>query len=105
MFKYSVCRACCNNQLGDRRAFQFREPWDAYLDTDTISYQLPANFSIEAAPPIFALDTPFGSYHASTALNAGTLEYVRRLEIRERTLPADQCICSKPAAISARLRP
>jgi hypothetical protein len=62
----------------------------AYLDTDTISYHLPANFSIEAAPPIFALETPFGSYHASTALNAGTLEYVRRLEIRERALPADQ---------------
>ncbi len=62
----------------------------AYIDTDTISYQLPANFSIEAAPPIFALETPFGSYHASTMLNAGTLEYVRRLEIRERTLPADQ---------------
>jgi transposase len=27
----------------------------AYLDTDTIFYQLPANFSIEAAPPTFAL--------------------------------------------------
>jgi Domain of Unknown Function with PDB structure (DUF3857)/Transglutaminase-like superfamily len=62
----------------------------AYLDTDTISYHLPANFRIEAAPPTFALDTPFGSYHASTTLNAGTLEYVRRLEIRERSLPADQ---------------
>lgn len=62
----------------------------AYIDTDTISYHLPANFRIEAAPPIFALDMPFGSYHASTSLNAGTLEYVRRLEIRERTLLADQ---------------
>jgi hypothetical protein len=62
----------------------------AYLDTDTISYHLPANFSIEAAPPIFALETSFGSYHASTVLNAGTLDYVRRLEIRERTLPASQ---------------
>jgi hypothetical protein len=62
----------------------------AYLDTDTISYHLPANFSIEAAPPVFALETPFGSYHAATVLNAGTLEYVRRLEIREPSLPADQ---------------
>ncbi len=62
----------------------------AYLDTDTIFYHLPSNFGIEAAPPIFALETPFGSYHASTVLNAGTLEYVRRLEIRARALPASQ---------------
>lgn len=62
----------------------------AYLDKDTISYRLPPNFGIEAVPPTFALETPFGSYHASTVLTAGTLEYVRRLEIRERALPADQ---------------
>jgi hypothetical protein len=62
----------------------------AYLDTDTISYRLPSNFGIEAVPPTFALETSFGSYHASTVLNEGTLEYVRRLEIREHALPASQ---------------
>jgi hypothetical protein len=62
----------------------------AYLDTDTISYRLPANFGIEAGPPIAALETSFGSYHASTTLRDGILEYVRRLEIRASSLPADQ---------------
>jgi hypothetical protein len=62
----------------------------AYLDTDTITYRLPANFVIEAAPPTVALETTFGSYHAATTLRDGTLEYERRLEIREKSLPADQ---------------
>jgi hypothetical protein len=62
----------------------------AFLDTDTISYRLPAGFIIEAAPPVAALETPFGSYHASTSLRDGVLEYVRRLEIRASSLPVGQ---------------
>jgi hypothetical protein len=62
----------------------------AFLDTDTISYELPANFIIEAAPPVVALETSFGSYNATTMLRDNTLEYVRRLEIRETRLPAAQ---------------
>jgi transglutaminase-like putative cysteine protease len=61
-----------------------------FLDTDTISYQLPANFIIEAAPPVVALETSFGSYKASIMLRDNTLEYARRLEIRESRLPATQ---------------
>jgi len=62
----------------------------AFLDTDTISYQLPANFIIEAATPVVALETAFGSYKAATTQRDNTLEYVRRLEIRETRLPAAQ---------------
>lgn len=62
----------------------------AFLDTDTISYHLPAGFALEAAPAAVALTTSFGSYHAASVLHDNQLEYTRRLEIRETRLPAAQ---------------
>ncbi|MCG3121468.1 MAG: hypothetical protein ALAOOOJD_04583 [bacterium] len=62
----------------------------AFLDTDTISYHLPAGFALEAAPAAVALTTAFGSYHAASVLHDNQLEYTRRLEIRKTRLPAAQ---------------
>jgi hypothetical protein len=62
----------------------------AFLDVDTVIYRLPVSFSVEAAPPPVTLETTFGSYHASVVIRDGVLEYVRRLEIRESRLPAEQ---------------
>lgn len=62
----------------------------AFLDSDTITYRLPAGFIIEAAPVPVTLNVPFGSYTAATMLHENTLKYTRRLEIREKRLPAPQ---------------
>ncbi|MCL4705347.1 transglutaminase-like domain-containing protein [bacterium] len=62
----------------------------AYLNTDSIHYELPAGFVLEAVPDSVKLETAFGSYHASATLQSGKLEYVRRLEIRRRLLPLEE---------------
>lgn len=62
----------------------------AFLDTDTITYRLPEGFAIEAAPAPVKLSAPFGSYTAANMLHENTLKYTRRLEIREKRLPAPQ---------------
>ncbi|MBC6952422.1 DUF3858 domain-containing protein, partial [candidate division KSB1 bacterium] len=62
----------------------------AYLNTDSIHYELPAGFVLEAVPDSVKLETAFGSYHASATLQSGKLEYVRRLEIRRRLLPPEE---------------
>jgi len=62
----------------------------AFMDSDTISFRLPANFTIEAGPTPVALETSFGRYQSSVTLRDGTLEYLRRLEMRASRLPATQ---------------
>lgn len=62
----------------------------AYLNADSISYVLPPGFVLEAVPDAVKLETTFGSYQASTTLQNGKLEYLRRLEIRRRLLPPEE---------------
>jgi len=62
----------------------------AFLDADTISYRIPAAFAIEAAPPPIAIESSFGHYKSSAIFREGTLEFTRRLEMRESRLPAAQ---------------
>ncbi len=63
----------------------------AYIDLDSVSYQLPPGYAVEAAPAPVKVETPFGSFYASADFKSeGRLEYVRRLELRENKLPAEQ---------------
>ncbi len=63
----------------------------AYLDVDSISYRLPQGFAVEAAPAPVKIETAFGNYQASADFQAdGSLLYVRRMEMRENRLPAEQ---------------
>jgi hypothetical protein len=62
----------------------------AFLDTDTISYRLPASFTVEAIAAPVSIETPFGSYQAAAAFREGALEYVRRLEMRGGFYSASQ---------------
>ena len=56
---------------------------------DTVSYKLPQGFTIEAAPDSVQIETSFGSYTATVTSGAGTLQYIRRMELRENKLPPD----------------
>jgi len=62
----------------------------AFLDVDSISYQIPAGYAIEASPPPVIIEKPFGSYRGASELRNGVLNYVRRLEILQSRLPAEQ---------------
>lgn len=62
----------------------------AYLDIDSVTYHLPEGFVVEAPFPAAVIETDFGSYKSRAIFNNGTLEYIRRLEIRVNRLPAEK---------------
>ena len=62
----------------------------AFADFDTLDYVLPGRYRVEAMPEPVAIETPFGRYEASIALqDDGTLAYRRRFEITETKLPPE----------------
>lgn len=71
-----------------------KSPWTfsyPYLDSDSLVFHLPSDYTVEALPPDVSIDASFGSYRSSTKVAGdGTLVYTRRLEIRETEIPAAQ---------------
>ncbi len=62
-----------------------------YLDIDSITYHLPANFDVDVMPKPVTIETDFGSYHMSiVAKDPSTLLYVRRLERKAIWLPPEK---------------
>lgn len=62
-----------------------------FIDLDSITYELPEGYRVEAAPAPVKIDMPFGSYYAAADFKSdGSLVYVRRMEMRESKLPAEQ---------------
>ncbi len=62
----------------------------AFADADTIRYELPEGFDVEAMPNPIEVETAFGRYAAKTELESdGTLVHYRRVEVTEATFPAD----------------
>ena len=62
-----------------------------FIDLDSISYELPAGYGVEAAPAPVKIDAPFGSYYAAADFKKdGALVYVRRMEMRASKLPPEQ---------------
>jgi transglutaminase-like putative cysteine protease len=61
-----------------------------YLDIDTVIYKLPEGYGIEALPKPVSIETPFGTYTASTSsTESGSLMYTRKLEFRTTEIPAN----------------
>ena len=62
----------------------------AFADVDTIRYELPAGFGIEALPDPVELDTGFLRYAARAEVGSdGILVYYRSVEVSEPTVPAE----------------
>ena len=60
----------------------------ASLHADTVRLHLPAGFHAENLPSAVQFSTPYGSYASQyTALSDGTVQYVRRLELKRGQLP------------------
>lgn len=59
-----------------------------YLDIDSINYQIPTGYKIEAMPEDIHVEKDFGLYSASFSANGNNmLIYKRRLEFRKKFLP------------------
>lgn len=59
----------------------------SFVDTDTVSYRLPAGFAPEFLPDPVRLESKFGRYEASLRVADGTLTYLRRMEMQRATFP------------------
>ncbi len=61
----------------------------AVSDSDTFEISLPPGYRVvDLAPPVDA-DFDFASYHSKTEVSGNTLRYVRKLELKELTVPAN----------------
>ena len=73
--------------VGERQA----ELWlpQASLHADTVRLHPPAGFRAESLPAPVQLSTPYGTYTSQfVALPDGTVQYLRRVELRRGRLPA-----------------
>jgi hypothetical protein len=62
-----------------------------FLDTDSIAYELPDGYDVEAMPKPVVMETPFAHYEASVERqDDGALVYQRRMELRDATWPPEQ---------------
>ncbi len=60
-----------------------------YLDTDSLYYFLPEDYTIESIPKEIVLESSFGSYRSRTIVLGDTaIIYLRSKEIREYSIPA-----------------
>jgi hypothetical protein len=73
-------------QIGERRA----DVWlpRASLHADTVRLHLPAGFRTETLPTPVQFSTAYGTYTSQyTALPDGTVQYIRRLELKRARMP------------------
>jgi hypothetical protein len=60
----------------------------ASLHADTVRLHLPAGFHPETLPAAVQFSTAYGSYASQyTALPDGTIQYIRRLELKRARMP------------------
>jgi hypothetical protein len=62
-----------------------------YLDIDSIRYVLPGGVKVEALPDPMEIQSSFGTFSEKTVAFGDTaIQFVRRLEVREYSIPASQ---------------
>lgn len=59
----------------------------SYIDIDSVSIDLPQNYSIESTLSPIKIETLFGSYEAKAEIKAGKLFYYRRMQMERGTYP------------------
>jgi transglutaminase-like putative cysteine protease len=61
-----------------------------FVDVDSIRYELPEGYDVEATPEPVSVETDFATYEATVTREEGALVYRRRLEWRTKTLAPEQ---------------
>jgi Domain of Unknown Function with PDB structure (DUF3857)/Transglutaminase-like superfamily len=61
-----------------------------YLDTDSITFQIPKNYSAEFLPEPIKIQSKFGTYSSSTIIVGDKITYFRQLTIKKGQYPPSQ---------------
>jgi hypothetical protein len=61
-----------------------------YMDTDTITFQIPKNHTTEFMPEPVKIQSKFGNYSSATSLNGDKIVYTRQLTIKKGQYPPSQ---------------
>jgi transglutaminase-like putative cysteine protease len=61
---------------------------DAHASTQIVEMKVPAGFVVDELPDPVALETPFGTYRATTEKSGTTVTVTRDLVLRRATIPA-----------------
>jgi Domain of Unknown Function with PDB structure (DUF3857)/Transglutaminase-like superfamily len=61
-----------------------------YMDTDTITFQIPKNYTTEYMPEPVKIQSKFGTYSSATAMNGDKIVYTRQLTIKKGQYPPSQ---------------
>jgi transglutaminase-like putative cysteine protease len=65
--------------------YNFRYP---FADADTLIYNIPAGYIVEALPPEINLENTFGKYKAKCEIDGDRIIYTRYYEISDYNIPA-----------------
>lgn len=60
------------------------------MDTDKITYEVPASFDIEHLPKSVSIESDFGTYTADVSQEKNKITYVRTLKIHKKTFPPER---------------
>jgi hypothetical protein len=61
----------------------------AYMENDTVNYQLPLSYQITDLPEKSEISGKFGKYQASTSKNGNKLTYIRHFELFKGDFPKE----------------
>jgi hypothetical protein len=62
----------------------------AYMENDSITYTLPANYVVVEIPESHRFETPYGKYEATVKCAANTVTYIRRFQLFKGLFPSDE---------------
>ena len=72
----------------DKPRTQEVELQNAYIEIDTVSYNLPKDIKIEFKPEVISFESKFGSYYADNQVKDGKLLYIRKFVRNRGKFPA-----------------
>src|SRR5690606_13966675 len=61
-----------------------------YIDIDSIEFELPKQFKVESLPKAVSLKYPFGTFEMKVEVLEDKIHYLRRIDIKQGTFPAEQ---------------
>ncbi|MEO7176309.1 MAG: DUF3857 domain-containing protein [Saprospiraceae bacterium] len=62
----------------------------SFIQADTVYYSLPPGFTFETVPENININCTSGTYHTELSLENDQMQYIRTLEVKAGTYPADK---------------
>ena len=77
------------NPIKDEQEVQHVTHVQPFMETDSITFELPASYAVNDLPDAIDLETDFGSYRATYTIVGDSLIYERKLILKRREIPAE----------------